>query len=197
MAKPSSKLPRKAANLFATFGYISICVQWTWLAVTLIIPLLSTSPAKDVFMPSAPSTPSNPPAIVLPDFVQVLFIIGAVIFAVAISIYVVIATPKAVGRAGRAVTQTSARAAAKQLSKKRRYSQSTKRQLQLRITLGLKLILIGIPLLALLIPATDEINLGQTQITVVGLTFGLVSIWWFAWQYLFAYLAKISVEKLW
>ena len=197
MSKPSSKIPSKAANLFATFGYISICVQWTWLVVTLVIPLLSNSPAKDVFMPSAPSTPSSPPAIVLPDFVQVLFIIGAVIFAVAVSIYVVIVAPKTVGRAGRAVTQTSARAATKQLSKKRLYSQSAKRQLQLRITLGLKLILIGLPLLALLIPPTDEINLGQTQITVVGLTFGLVSIWWFAWQYSFAYLAKINVEKLW
>lgn len=189
--------PLKIANTLGAFGYLAVCIQWAWLAVTQLLPFAADSDVKDLFIPSNPVTPVETTPTVLPDTVQLLLIIGAVIFSLLVTVYAVYLVPKTIGRSGKTITKAGAKAATDQLAKAKPLSKVAKQRLNIQITWGLKLLLIVLPLMALFIPVSDLIDLSDLQVMIVGLMLAAISFGWFALQATLSLAYKLRQKDVW
>ena len=193
-AKPKKSL--LIANTFGAFGYLAICVQWSWLAVTQAIPLISKSDAKDLFIPQAQNLPAAPPAVALPDAVQIVLIVIALLFSIAVSIYAIFLVPKTIGKVGRTITNSGAEAAASRISKSKPHTKAARR-LKFRLTWTIKFGLITLPVLALMLPVGSEIALSHLQVMVTGLALALASLLWFILQAILVIAYKFPPKSIW
>lgn len=197
MTKSTRQFSRRSANFFATLGYIGICLQWAWLSVTLVIPILATTPLKQLVTPISPTPTLSLPEPALPDFMQIIVMAAAVIFATAVSIYTLLMIPKTVGQIGKRITSSTANNATKRLAKKQTYSPKQQRRIKLRITWAIKILLVVLPFMTLAIPISREIILSQTQVVIVGATLALASLIWFGCQYSIGRLGRVKPDELW
>lgn len=176
---------------------MAVCVQWAWLVVTQIIPLIASSDAKEFFIPSSQNLPAATPVTQMPDTLQILLIVVAVLFSVSVSLYAIFLVPKTIAQAGKTVTKAGAKAATNQLSKGKNYTSADKRRLRLRFSWAIKFLLVAVPMLVLAIPVRDEIGLSSLQVMLAGLLLGLISSLWFTLQAALTAVYKLPAKDVW
>ncbi len=190
---------RRLANIFGAFGYLSCIVQWMMVFAILVLPLMESEGVRDIFLPSAPATPTPSKIIDLPPIVQQLLLIGAVILSLSVIIYAFIAIPRAVGKAGRTVTHEAAKVVVRQVEhvQSRPLTKHQQKSLIERFTWSIKLLLVILPPLLLLLPVTLRYGLTHEHVLILGAFTASVSLLWFGIQYLIAHFAKLDERDVW
>lgn len=197
-AAPTATL--RLTMIFGALGYMSVLMQWLWLAVTVIFPFLITSGLSTYFLPSEQQRIQQAqPAIdmSLPAPLEIALVVAAVVFTLGVTMYALIAVPRTIGRAGKTLTQQSAAAAIPRLTHHRAISVTRRKALTEYITWAIKLIFVGLPLLALFIPTAASVGLSHIVVMYCGLFFGGWSLLMFSIQYCIAKLGRIDPHRVW
>ncbi len=191
-------MKRQLANTLGTFGYMSLSVQWVWLVITTGMPLLSSSAFKDLFLPGQTTEVLPAASLSVPEPIAVLFSVLAVIFAVGLTIYVIVSIPRVVGRTGKTVTTKSAQVILPHITHHKKVSEKRQKRLMERITWSMKIGLALLPLLALVIPlSSDVLELSREVVSGVAIFCASATLLWFGAQFTVVRLAKIDSRDVW
>ena len=195
MAK--AKTTTKIANIFGSFGYLSVIIQWLLFVAIIIFPLLQSSGVKRIFLPQQSSMPSTQTIITLPAGVQIALGVAAVVFCILVVIYAIYAIPRRIGRVGQKLTQTSAATTINRLGHTKRLSEEEKAQITFSITWSIKILLTLLPLALLLLPLDNSIGLTRSMVMIIGLIAAGFSLFWFCLQFLAVTLSHTPAKNIW
>lgn len=197
-----SKQPKgtRIANIFGSFGYFSVVVQWLWFIATIVLPYLEESSLKSVFLP-APGDKHHTvaTAINMPPFVQVIIASLAIIFTLAILVYAIYMIPRSIGKAGKTITQKSAQVTVSHITH-RHHKPLTKRERKRLFeyaTWSVKLLLLLIPCILLLLPADAKLTIPHEVILLFGAFCAGMSLVWFGLQYTISRFSHSDPREIW
>lgn len=184
------------ANAFATLGYISLLFQWAWSVLLLCYPLLVNRP--DFLIPTSPTT-SQPESIELSPALSPI----ATVIAVAVTIFILVATvivlarlPRTIGQRAATLTKATANSVVPAITHHKKITKKQRMKLSHRVILGLKLVSIIVPLILLFfVDFTGPILPAATW--TVALFCAACSFTYFTVQQGIALIGKINPEKLW
>ncbi len=183
------------ANAFGTLGYMSAVFQWAWALLLLCYPLLTDRP--ELFLPSTPS-PSVPPIEVTPGLAPVVTIIAvaATILILVLTVIVIARLPRAVGKKAAVLTKKTASTAIPIITHHKKISQKQRKKLSYKLSLGIKALIVTLPLGLLLF-----VDFGGTipplATWTVGLFCAACSLVYFGVQQLIALVGSIDRDQLW
>lgn len=187
------------ANTLGTLGYASCFIQWLWLVVTLLAPLLMSDAVQPFILPDKNPQPVTDPGAgaALPEWAQLIIMAVAVIFACGVCLYALWVLPRTVGKAGNTITRTATATTLKQVQRRHPLSARQKTRLIDRISWTTKLVLVITPVVFLAIPVDPILGLDHTIAVIAGLFFASWSVWWFSWQFIVVRLMKLPTHKVW
>ena len=188
---------RRLANVFGALGYLSCCIQWMLAFAVLVLPAMEGEGFREVFMPTAPVNSVGQSDIALPPILQMIIIVAAVVFSLAVMIYAIISIPRAVGRTGSKVTHETAKVAVRQIIHHKPLTRKQEKTFVERITWSIKLLLVLIPSVLLLIPVAPRYGVTQDHILIAGAFCACLTLFWFGIQYLVARLTKLDPRNVW
>jgi len=143
-----SRWPTRIANTLGTLGYLSCGIQWVWATIILCYPIISDENSF-LFRRDAPqiiaSTPTPPP--LSPAVGTVLIIATAALLV--FTVITLIRLPKAVGKTGAKITQTTSAALLPTLTRHKKLSKQRRITLSYHVTLFIKLVITFLPLVIL------------------------------------------------
>lgn len=189
------------ANFFGALGYTSVVMQWLWLCATLVIPFIASTEAKQLFLPTNPAERPTPPAeasAALPEWLQLVFFVLAIVFTIGVVVYALVVIPRSIGKAGKAVTQKSAAVVTQHVTHDRKkITKKQRRKLTEYITWSMKLGLLLVPALAALIPTGGALGIDHIFVLLAALFFAGWSLAMFGVQYAIVKLRRIAPEFVW
>ncbi len=203
--KTSSPVSLKIANFFGGLGYIAVVVQWMWSVGLLLVPL-GRDGYFDIFLETGSPRNGEPISIgadrvagALPDWFSTVIAIVVVIAVVALTVYALVSLPRLFGKAGKAVTQSTANVVIPRVEKHRHItlSKPQQRRLRLTITWSMKLALIIVPPLLLLVFGFAIEDLSPRIALLASLLMAGCSLLWFGVQFAVATLRKLPARQLW
>lgn len=191
-------MKRRIVNTLGSLGYVSLIIQWVWMIIILGMPIMVSDGFRDLFLPNRTSTPVPTASISIPEPIAILFLILAVIFTIGVSIYVIVAVPRAVGRTGNTVTKTSAQVIIPKITHHKKISEKREKTLVERITWSMKIGATAIPVPALMVPPpSDLISLPQDVVTGVGLFCASLTVLWFGAQFVLSKFFSLRPQDIW
>ncbi|HTK39909.1 MAG TPA: hypothetical protein VL362_03515 [Patescibacteria group bacterium] len=190
-------MKRTLTNTLGTFGYLSLTMQWLWLCVTLGMPLIKSGWFHTLFLPNHSSQTLPTYTVDIPQPLAILFMVLAVIFAVGMSIYAVIAVPKTIAKTGKKVTTSTARVVIPRITHRQPISKKREKTLIERISWSAKFIAATIPLIAAFIPISSQLSLDQSIVSSVAIVCGVCTFAWFAGQFVLARLFALDQRVVW
>lgn len=191
--------PRKSSrlvSLLGTLGYLSVVLQWAWAAVLMSYVLLLEKDSS--WMKIQPTNPTPTPDISfsLPPMAGII-LTGLVTFVViAGTLYTFFMLPKAVGKTGARVTRSTSNAITPIVTRHKPLAPKQRKQINYRVTIVLKFILVLFPFFASLIPQ-PHVPLDYRAIVVVATILASFSFVYFVLQYLAASLKKVDKRIIW
>jgi len=166
-------------------GYMALYVQWMWL-IMLFIPTIIDSGLL------APPTDEAPTPVVVPPAsgsgIEPLYIIGAIVLAVAafaLTVYAIMKSPGVVTDAGEKTTARIANAALPLFTHRKKLSKRRQFQLSLRLQYYLKLILSLLAFLLLFATSLIDSPLPLSVTVTIGLILLPWAMLWFTLAYVF------------
>lgn len=192
-------IPRKIANFFGAFGYVNISFQWLWCLLPLLLALVDNDTVQRLIFPAQPvsSTPTPTTGFALPSFVEIIIMIVAVVFALALTIYAMYLIPKSIGKTGQRITQKSATAVIPLITHKRKLSNKKRAKLQLQVSWSLKLALVLLPAFISLVVQPHRLQLDHTVFLAMGLAMMAWSLVLFGIQFGIMKIAKLDPKNIW
>lgn len=189
----------RLVNLLGAIGYLFVLVQWMWMLLLIAVPLSSQPIFQELFMPKTQQIDSQPtePRQALPGPVESIILVLSLLISVGIIIYAIVAVPKVVGRSGQKLTSQAAKRALPVVTKHKKLSKKRQLKLTERITWSLKLSIIVIPLIALIIPPSEVIELDHGISVVFGALLAVVAGVAFGLQLMLSKLWRIKTALVW
>ena len=184
------------ANAFATLGYISIFFQWTWTLLLFIYPIITENP--ELLLPQD-NAASNTGAFEFdPAFAPLATIIAIVVTVaiIALTAVVLVRLPKTVGKKAAEVTRATASTVLPAITRHKKITKKKRERLSYQIVLGIKCILIILPIASLVFVQPIE-QLGASAMWVIALFAAICSIFYFIVQQTIALVGKIAHKDLW
>lgn len=183
-----------AANTLGTLGYISIIFQWLWSFLILVYPVLIAQP--DFLFPADRPTFIQDDTSIAASPLVVAIALAATVVIMAIAAVVLFRLPKTIGKKGAHITKSAASTVIPAVTHHKKLSKKKRIQLSYQIILGIKLLLIITPLVAL--PFAQPIQQIDTEVIwAMALFCATCSSAYFLLQQLIARITRVDVEKLW
>lgn len=145
MVSRQTSLKRGIVSFLGALGYISVCLQWLFVALLYFQTLYAAFPMPQPVPESAPPTPSL--TVEAPSPLVLVFGAVVTVIMIGISLYAIIKVPQAIAKTGRRVVEASAEKTAPLLLKAshRPNTKRNRRHLTPRLVVLLKLFSIIIP----------------------------------------------------
>jgi hypothetical protein len=188
---------QKLTNAFGALGYLGVVVQILWLGVTFGAPYLMTSGAKDLFLPRGASEPVAAAPVALPAFVEIGFIVLAVVFSVGITVYALYAVPRTVGKYGKKTVTKTATSTLPVITHHKPISKKQERQLLQRLTWGVKALFVLAPLLINLFPLHESLELSRSVVVAVAVVLAIWSTALFTLQFVVSRHKSVQPKQTW
>ncbi len=202
MKKPHS---RKITflNALGSFGYIACLLQWFWVVMILLPPLVESpffklltpgsdgSTVSEQVIETAPSQTGTAPVVVT----VVAFVIGAAIIVGALYI-IFVKLPRSVAKTGEAVTHKAATAISPVIVRHTHLPAKQRRQVPAMIIVVMKLLLIFLPLCLLLLAQNVELSMSFELIMVIGIVLFSWSFVLFGLQFTLSELTHTDYKTL-
>lgn len=191
--KPLKRLV--AINVLGSLGYLSLLLEWAWVALVFVYPLVETGKLS-WFLPDSPIALPPPPApTVVTPFTMILIVVTVTLCLVA-TIYALFKLPFSVGRTGARVTHVSAELVIPRLTGHKKLSRTRLRRLSFRLIVAIKAILIAVPfVLTLFLPSVS--NLPRDVIWIILTVLGFWPLLYFGLQTFFTKLLKLDPILVW
>lgn len=186
----------KLANFFGAFGYIAILLEWMWLGLIALYPLLQAG-RFDFLLPNTAPIPHTPVATPTEQSAAMIIIgIVVTVVCIAITIYALITMPRTIGKTGKAVTTGAVAAIIPRLTHHKKISTKSRRRLTFRLTVMLKSIALIVPLIIVAILPPSSILAKEIAVYACGIlaAWGLFN---FGVQIALALGCKLDTGKLW
>ena len=197
--KKQSSFTLSFVNFFGTLGYMSVILQWLWVVV-LYGPALMDTPLKQLFFPPEGEPIITPPVheAATQSPLTIALAVGITIIVLAITIYVIIKAPSAVGKTGKKVTHSAAKAVIPVITKHKPIKKEFRRKLTIRITALSKMFLVIIPLVGILpVQFLSELPVSFDIILIITVVNALLSLLFFGLQYAMARVFRTQLTVLW
>ena len=184
------------ANAFATLGYISIFFQWTWTLLLFIYPIITENP--ELLLPQHDAASSGGAFEFDSAFAPLATIIAIVVTVaiIALTAVVLVRLPKTVGKKAAEVTRATASTVLPAITRHKKITKKKRERLSYQIVLGIKCILIILPIASLVFVQPIE-QLGASAMWVIALFAAICSIFYFIVQQTIALVGKIAHKDLW
>lgn len=197
LKKGESSLSLKFANLFGIFGYMFTLFVWIWVGGLTLYPIF-TSGTLDYLLPNNPPV-QDTPIIPQPDIPQGIAIAVGIIVTIiccGIMVYALYIMPKAIGKTGAKLTQSTAKIIVPAITQNQKVSKKQKKLLTFQISAGLKIILAVLPVLvAYIIP--DFTALHKDIVLATALIFSALALFNFGLQITIAKAYQLNTEAVW
>ena len=184
------------ANFFGAFGYIAIILLWLWVGGLLLYPSIQNGS----FDWLGPQPSSTTPAPVLPHSPStgVSMVVGVIVLILCLVVmaYSVYAIPKSIGKAGAKATRGAAESLVPVATHHKPISKKAKRTLTARMVLGIKIMAILLPLIAVAITPSFAV-LDKQIIVVTTLVIAVYGLLNYLVQYALAMASKLDPSALW
>jgi hypothetical protein len=183
------------ANILGSLGYLSLLIEWAWVALLLVYPLVEKGKFSWL-IPNTPTVAPPPiePLVITPPLAIVMSLV--VIFCLIATIYALIKLPASVGRTGGRVTHVGAEAVIPKLTGHKKLSRSRMRRLSFRVIFAIKLIFILLPVVATLI--FSSVSALPNNVTWAVLAFLVVwPVLYFGLQAAIVSLLKLDPQLAW
>lgn len=190
-------ISQKIANVFGAFGYLGVCFQWLWSLLPLAYTLIENNTVRSLIIPEHRASNPSTLSVELPGFVEIIVMAIALVFAISITIYAIYLIPNTVGKAGKKITQESAKMAVPVLTRHHKISKQKRAKLQFRITWLIKLLLVIAPLIIALCVQPSATGLERPVYLAVSIVITVFSALPFSIQFAIAKLAKIDPKQIW
>ena len=184
------------ANAFATLGYISIFFQWTWTLLLFIYPIITENP--ELLLPQHDAASSGGAFEFDSAFAPLATIIAIVVTVaiIALTAVVLVRLPKTVGKKAAEVTRATASTVLPAITRHKKITKKKRERLSYQIVLGIKCILIILPIASLVFVRPIE-QLGASAMWVIALFAAICSIFYFIVQQTIALVGKIAHQDIW
>lgn len=183
-------------NIFGTFGYISLVLQWLWVSVLFLPQLLENEPVRDFFMPPTDVTSAPPFEFHTPPLLATTLAIAITVVVLTVAVVVLLRLPTTISKTGKKATLKTAEKIVPVLAHHKKLSPKKKRQLTVQAIRILKFTLTVLPFLLLLLVAFIPTSLSDAVVIFVGAFLALGTLAWFSLEYALARIFKIDPLKL-
>lgn len=190
-------MKQSLANVFGALGYISLLLQWVWTALVIGTPIVASDFFKNAFLPKESSVPAEALSMNVPEPIGIIFMFLAIIFAIGVTIYAVLAVPRNIARTGQRLTRSSAQVIIPHVTHHKHISEKRRKTLLERITWSIKIGLTILPAAALGFRPDEMIGLSHGVIIGVGLFCAVATVLWFGLQFIVAKVAKLDSRQIW
>lgn len=195
--KPSQRAT-KVANVFGSFGYLSILVQWFWWIAVVVLPYLQDSSIKTLLLPSPATEHTAAVSPSLPFGFQLVLGTLALLFSIAVVIYAIYAVPRTIGKAGKSLTQKSAEITVNHVKFHHKpLTKAARKRLFEYLTWTVKLLLIVLPCVLLFLPTHNGVAIPHEVVLAFGAFCAGMSLVWFTIQYLISRFARSDARTIW
>lgn len=199
-SKKQSSFKLSFVNFFGALGYMSVILQWLWVVV-LYGPALMDTPLKQLFLPSENKpllTPMSHDVATAPSPFTIALAIGITIIVLAVTAYIIIKAPSAVGKTGSKVTHSAAKAVIPVITKHKPIKKETRRKLTIRITILSKILLVIIPLVSILpVQFLSDLPVSFDIILIITTANAFLSLILFGLQYVAARIFRVQLTTVW
>lgn len=185
------------ANIFGALGYLSLVIQWLWMGLVIGAPFVASDFFKNLLLPETDPTPTDSISMNVPEPIGIIFMVLAVIFALGVTIYAIVAVPSSIARTGQKATLKTAQVIVPRITHHKHVSKKREKTLIERITWSVKLLLTLVPVIALSVPPDDIVGLSHSVVVGVGLFCGAATVVWFSLEFAIAKLGKIEPRNVW
>lgn len=189
---------QKLANVFGSFGYLAVILVWFWMSLILCWPYIQDSGLRDVFLPQQRISHTEISQPGLPQPLQIIIMVSAIIFSVGVCLYAIYAIPRTIGRAGKKATSAGTNTTLSHVAYHHKpLSSARKKRLYEYISWSIKLIMLLLPTLLLFIPPKSGGIIPHDVSLLVGAVLSGIALMWFALQYLIAKIARLDPQDIW
>ncbi len=191
--KRTSPIP----NIFGTFGYLSLAIQWLWVFVIFIPPLMANPTIKNFITPEKTDQSTLPSFAINADSL-LMTIIAVVITVIVLGVTMIVLAklPIAIVRAGQKSVETVTENVVPLVTHRAHISPKKKRALTVRLMIIVKLSLVAAALLLLSIAFFVRIDLAIEIIFTIGAITAIGSLVGFGLQYVTAKWLKVPFSAL-
>jgi len=186
----------RLVNLFGSFGYVSLFVQWLWAVVIVGYPYLENGSLSRILQPATPQEPVTIPTPALPQEIAMPLTITITALVLVGTLATLIMLPKTVGKQSARLTHRTTDVAYDSISRRIDPQKRQKRRLSFRILIVLKICLLLVPVLVSLVPAPHT-PLDHTIVVIIALYMAVWTGGLFIAQYAMARLKHVDPKTLW
>jgi phosphatidylserine synthase len=170
-------LIRNVASVFLrTLGYFSLSLQWLWAAM-IGLPLLLKTKLLEALMISQAPQPNPMPADTADPTPLALIVGGAVtVLFLALTAYILLRAPRVVQKTGDRMIETTSQAVLPVLTQHQPLPVKKRKELTLRIQIGLVALVTVLPLVICLLLPAPSVEISKDIVTIVASTLALMSL---------------------
>lgn len=197
--KPERNFKKSLVNAFGSLGYFFGFLEWFW-AVMLYFSILK---AFTLFvLPSAeqPVAPHTSATFTPPTQIESIIIAIVTVIMILVSIYVLIKMPSNIAKTSNKVVHKTTDAAMPFVIKAQGLpdTKKTRAKLTAKLVLGIKLLLVIIPVgLTAASGLLEKQSVDYSIAMIVGCTLAVLSLFFFATQYLLAVIVRLKSSQIW
>lgn len=187
-------------NSLGALGYMSIILQWMW-SLLLYAPYILTDSVQNLLLPpEQPEQPAPTPTAVTdePSIFLIILMLAITGLVLAVTVYIALKAPSAVGKAGKKVATSAAKATLPLVAKQQPLKKEQRQRLTARLIVLFKIAFIALPLIVVL-PTQwlSDLPLDHVIVLIVATSTALSSTILIGLQYLTARLLHIPAKNLW
>ena len=183
-------------NVFGTFGYISLILQWLWVSVLFLPQLFENNTIKDFFMPPGDVSAIPHFEFHTPPFLAIVLAVIITAAVLVVTVIVLVRLPTAISRGGKKATHKSAEKIIPIITHNHKVSLQKKQQLTIQTMRILKFVFTLLPFLLLLLVTFIPAELPDEIVMFVGAFLALGTLLWFSLEYGLARILKVKPMKL-
>ena len=183
----TTKRPSPIPNIFGTFGYLSLAIQWLWVFVIFIPPLIANPTIKSFITPEKTDQAVAPSFTINADsLLMTIIAVIVTLIVLGITLVVLVKLPLAIARVGQKSVETVTSNFVPIVSHHKPLSPAKKRIITSRIKILVKLLGTLTAFFVLGIAFFVHIDLETQIIITIGGILMAFSLIWFSLQYLSA-----------
>lgn len=166
---------RTVASILLGIAYISCLLQWLWIAIVAVPPLVKTGAFDSFVQQTPPPKPVQQPVHQGTTPIGTLFVGIVTLLILIITVVVIIRLPKNIAKTGEKIVHQATDTVIPAVTHHKKLPEKKRKQLSGRIALLLQLVASLLPIgICLLLPSIGSLT---TQIIViVGIFFGIISL---------------------
>lgn len=184
------------ANVFATLGYLAAIIEWAWVLLISLYPMLESKPT--ILFPDSSAGQAIPPIDIPVEFSPLVIFVAVIFttFVVLTIVWLIVRLPKSVGQKSAEISQKVVQSTIPVITNRKKISAKKRQRLSYKITLAIKAALTILPII-ILIFASGNSPLTQEIAWAIGWILVGFTVLYFAIQTLIVRLAQLDTTKVW